>query len=298
MEETDPRYSRRLRSRLSAENVLSSSSTLQVRWIAFFSRENEEKFYPSRDNRERERIDFHFHRLCPLQSIKEEERKKNKINDAANNPNSQDELTIYLRQPYGDPQLVGSRRFSSKLKKGADEEKMIDKIEIDSDNIETPPATRKLFSPPREVKPVEREPCKRERCNGSFQRDFKNTTGKSVNNNADFGTGKTNIRCLFYTSYPKSKSWSMYLCRSLSFQVISIVIRRRGEREGTRRIKRTARRKSRSTRWSIPIRSGRNRPNVRTRFRCRRKRGEGNVAKRRLFGKRNRNGKKRRICSI
>lgn len=31
MEETDPRYSRRLRSRLSAENVLSSSSTLQVR---------------------------------------------------------------------------------------------------------------------------------------------------------------------------------------------------------------------------------------------------------------------------
>ncbi|XP_061931495.1 uncharacterized protein LOC107998165 isoform X3 [Apis cerana] len=151
MEETDPRYSRKLRSRLSAENVLSSSSTLQ--------------------------------------SIKEEERKKNKINDAANNPNSQDELTIYLRQPYGDPQFAGSRRFSSKLKKGADEEKMIDKIEIDSDNIETPPATRKLFSPPREVKPVEREPCKRERCNGSFQRDFKNTTGKSVNNNADFGTG-------------------------------------------------------------------------------------------------------------
>lgn len=68
---------------------------------------------------------------------------------------------------------------------------MIDKIEIDSDNIETPPATRKLFSPPREVKPVEREPCKRERCNGFFQtRDFKNATGKSVNNNADFGTGK------------------------------------------------------------------------------------------------------------
>ncbi|OAD58367.1 FH2 domain-containing protein 1 [Eufriesea mexicana] len=148
MEETDPRYSRRLRSRLSAENVLTSST---------------------------------------LQSIKEEERKKNKINDIASS-GTQDELTIYLRQPYGDSQLAGSRRFS-KLKKGTDEEKMIDKIEIDSDNIETPPATRKLFSPPKEVKPVEKEPCKRERCNGSFQsRDFKNSTAKNANN-ADFGTG-------------------------------------------------------------------------------------------------------------
>lgn len=149
-----------------------------------------------------------------LQSIKEEERKKNKINDAANNPTSQDELTIYLRQPYGDSQLGGARRFSSKLKKGADEEKMIDKIEIDSDNIETPPATRKLFSPPREVKPVEKEPCKRERCNGSFQtRDFKNTTGKSVNNNADFGTGKAaNIvafQRIFSHSNPRRLSLSI-----------------------------------------------------------------------------------------
>lgn len=150
-----------------------------------------------------------------LQSIKEEERKKNKINDAANNPTSQDELTIYLRQPYGDSQLGGARRFSSKLKKGADEEKMIDKIEIDSDNIETPPATRKLFSPPREVKPVEKEPCKRERCNGSFQtRDFKNTAGKSVNNNADFGTGKANIvafQRIFPHPNPRRLSLSIFI---------------------------------------------------------------------------------------
>ncbi|XP_017883156.1 uncharacterized protein LOC108626791 [Ceratina calcarata] len=146
MEETDPRYSRRLRSRLSADNILNSST---------------------------------------LQSIKEEERKKNKMND--NGSTGQDELTIYLRQPYNNPQPSGSRRFS-KLKRDSDE-KIIDKIEIDSDNIETPPATRKLFSPPREVKPVEKEPCKRERCNGSFQsRDFKNSMAKHSNSSTDLGT--------------------------------------------------------------------------------------------------------------
>ncbi|XP_076166401.1 FH2 domain-containing protein formin 3 [Ptiloglossa arizonensis] len=149
MEETDPRYSRRLRSRLSTENILTSST---------------------------------------LQSIKEEDRKKNKINDPVNS-DPQDELTIYLRQPYSNSQVSASRRLS-KYKRGTEDEKISDKIEIDSDNIETPPATRKLFSPPKEVKPVEKEPCKRERCNGSFQsRDPKNTVVKNTNSNADFGTG-------------------------------------------------------------------------------------------------------------
>lgn len=127
-----------------------------------------------------------------MQSIKEEERKKSKANDTvASQLPHPDELTIYLRQPYYDSQVSPSRRFS-KARKGTDDEKMItDKIEIDSDNIETPPATRKLFSPPREVKPVEREPCKRERCSSSFQsRDFKNAIGKGVNANADSGTGE------------------------------------------------------------------------------------------------------------
>lgn len=86
--------------------------------------------------------------------------------------------------------MSASRRFS-KFKRGQDEEKISDKVEIDSDNIETPPATRKLFSPPREVKPVEKEPCKRERCSSSFQsRDLKNTVAKTVNNSADLGTGE------------------------------------------------------------------------------------------------------------
>nr|XP_003707392.2 PREDICTED: uncharacterized protein LOC100883788 [Megachile rotundata]XP_012150017.1 PREDICTED: uncharacterized protein LOC100883788 [Megachile rotundata]XP_012150018.1 PREDICTED: uncharacterized protein LOC100883788 [Megachile rotundata] len=149
MEETDPRYSRRLRSRLSADNVLA---------------------------------------LSTLQSIKEEDRKRNRLQDAINSDH-QDELTIYLRQPYANPQASTSRKFS-KLKKGTDEEKISDKIEIDSDNIETPPATRKLFSPPKEVKPVEKEPCKRERCNGSFQsRDLKVAAVKNVNGSTDLGAG-------------------------------------------------------------------------------------------------------------
>ncbi|XP_034177466.2 FH2 domain-containing protein formin 3 isoform X2 [Osmia lignaria lignaria] len=149
MEETDPRYSRRLRSRLSADNVLT---------------------------------------LSTLQSIKEEDRKRNKINDAMS-ADAQDELTIYLRQPYTNSQASTSRRFT-KLKKSTEEERISDKIEIDSDNIETPPATRKLFSPPKEVKPVEKEPCKRERCNGSFQsRDLKNAAVKNVNGGTDFGAG-------------------------------------------------------------------------------------------------------------
>ncbi|XP_076235576.1 FH2 domain-containing protein formin 3 isoform X2 [Calliopsis andreniformis] len=149
MEETDPRYSRRSRSRLSTENIITPTT---------------------------------------LQSIKEEDRKKNKINDSINSENH-DELTVYLRQPYISSQISTSRRFA-KLKKGPDEEKISDKVEIDSDNIETPPATRKLFSPPKEVKPVEKEPCKRERCNGSFQsRDLKNAIVKTVNNHSDFGTG-------------------------------------------------------------------------------------------------------------
>ncbi|XP_035740282.1 formin-J-like isoform X2 [Vespa mandarinia] len=151
MEETDPRYSRRLRSRLSTENILAPS---------------------------------------PLQAIREEDRKKNKISETVN-ANTQDELTIYLRQPYTGSQTP-TRRFSKLVKKNSDDENgnISDKIEIDSDNIETPPATRRLISPPKEVKPVEKEPCKRERCSSSLQsRESKTVSLKPVSVNADLGTG-------------------------------------------------------------------------------------------------------------
>ncbi|XP_032684457.1 uncharacterized protein LOC116850364 [Odontomachus brunneus] len=150
MEETDPRYSRRLRSRLSTENTLVPST---------------------------------------LQAIREEDRKKNKITDTINS-DTQDELTIYLRQPYTGSQAPATRRFSKLSKKATEEERISDKIEIDSDNIETPPATRRLFSPPKEVKPVEKEPCKRERCNSSLQiRETKTAILKPVSSTTDLGTG-------------------------------------------------------------------------------------------------------------
>lgn len=123
-----------------------------------------------------------------MQAIREEDRKKNKLSDALST-DPQDELTIYLRQPFTGSQAPATRRFSKLGKKTADDERISDKIEIDSDNIETPPATRRLFSPPKEVKPVEKEPCKRERCSSSFQsREMKTAILKPIG--TDLGTGK------------------------------------------------------------------------------------------------------------
>ncbi|XP_043277907.1 uncharacterized protein form3 [Venturia canescens] len=149
-EESDPRYSRRIRSRLATDNVLGPST---------------------------------------LQAIREEERKKNKTSDPSTSE-GQDELTIYLRQPTISTQNSAVRRFSKLGKKNSEEDRVSDKIEIDSDNIETPPATRRVFSPPREVKPVEKEPCKRERCSSSIQgREAKVGATKPSGSVADLGSG-------------------------------------------------------------------------------------------------------------
>ncbi|KAG5307322.1 FHDC1 protein, partial [Acromyrmex insinuator] len=147
-EEIDPRYSRKNGSRSSMENALVPST---------------------------------------LQAITEEDRKKNKISDVIN-LDTQDELTIYLRQPYTGTQAPATRRFFKLGRKSADKERINDKIEIDSDNIETPPAIRRLFSPSKDVKPVEKEPCKRERCNSSLQgRETKTAISKWIG--TDLGTG-------------------------------------------------------------------------------------------------------------
>lgn len=126
------------------------------------------------------------------QAIREEDRRRHKVSDATNSDTPQDELTIYLRQPYAGTQAPATRRFSKLGKRGADaEERVSDKVEIDSDNIETPPATRRLFSPPKEVKPVEKEPCKRERCSSSLQsRETRTAILRPVGAGADLGTGK------------------------------------------------------------------------------------------------------------
>ncbi|XP_018378457.1 PREDICTED: uncharacterized protein LOC108771055 isoform X2 [Trachymyrmex cornetzi] len=147
-EETDPRYSCKNRSRPNMENALVPST---------------------------------------LQAIREEDRKKSKISDVIN-LDIQDELTIYLRQPYTGTQTPATRRFFKLGKKSADKERVNDKIEIDSDNIETPPAIRRLFSPSKDVKPVEKEPCKRERCSSSLQgRETKTAISKWIG--TDLGTG-------------------------------------------------------------------------------------------------------------
>ncbi|KAJ8673934.1 hypothetical protein QAD02_005196, partial [Eretmocerus hayati] len=125
-EESDSRYSRRLRSRLNPDNILGSST---------------------------------------LQAIREEERKKNnsssKTTDPSGNDSGLDELTIYLRTPTSSTStpISSSTPTSRRLSqlRGASEpatsvpETVSDKIEIDSDNIETPPAQRRLFSPPKDV---------------------------------------------------------------------------------------------------------------------------------------------------
>ncbi|XP_057321996.1 uncharacterized protein LOC130665560 [Microplitis mediator] len=148
-EEIDSRYSRRIRSRLTNDNVLGSST---------------------------------------LQAIREEERKKNKPNETVND--GQDELTIYLRTPSVSAPSSAVRRFSKSARK-TEEDKVSDKIEIDSDNIETPPVTRRVFSPPREVKPVEKEPCKRERCSSSITgREYtKVSASKPAVAESDLGSG-------------------------------------------------------------------------------------------------------------
>ncbi|XP_048516246.1 uncharacterized protein LOC105690620 [Athalia rosae] len=161
-EEVDPRYLKRLNLRASMENVLAPST---------------------------------------LQAIREEERKKNIISSVQ----GPDDLTIYIRQPYSTnskiPQEMDTfeesaspqnRKCSMKpaVKSTSTDEPISDKIEIDSDNIETPPATRRVFSPPREVKPVEKEPCRRERCSSSLQaRESKVPQLKVSNPPTDQGTG-------------------------------------------------------------------------------------------------------------
>lgn len=120
------------------------------------------------------------------QAIREEERKKNKASEPADS--GLDELTIYLRSPAPTTttQVPTSRRLSQLSKRGAeDAETISDKIEIDSDNIETPPATRRLFSPPKDIKLTDKDAIKRSTTSTTPNRD---------DNNAYTDLGSGNIK--------------------------------------------------------------------------------------------------------
>ena len=85
-------------------------------------------------------------------------------------------MTIYLRQPATTNLLAPTTRRLAQLGKRYTDgnDTISDKIEIDSDNIETPPVTRRVFSPPKDLKIRE------------------NVSDKNLDNNSygDLGSGK------------------------------------------------------------------------------------------------------------
>lgn len=108
----------------------------------------------------------------------------------------QDELTIYLRQPTAITSAAPTARRLSQLGSqrnksgggtgGEDSETISDKIEIDSDNIETPPATRRLFSPPKDIAKVADKDIVVSGSNN--KRDNNNTT--TIDIGTDLGSGE------------------------------------------------------------------------------------------------------------
>lgn len=100
-----------------------------------------------------------------LRSIQEEEKRKGLISALSQEP-AQDKLTLYLRRPSGEEVPLirgGSLRIPRRTPEPPtlppsvprrlhrQDEAISDKIEIDSDNIETPPATRRKFTKLREL---------------------------------------------------------------------------------------------------------------------------------------------------
>lgn len=77
---------------------------------------------------------------------------------------------------------------------GATEDEISDKIEIDSDNIETPPAQRRLFSPAKDVKLADKDLASK--------RDIRTTTsavtpGRDTSSAyTDLGSGEFLLVCL------------------------------------------------------------------------------------------------------
>ncbi|XP_030750836.1 inverted formin-2 [Sitophilus oryzae] len=107
-----------------------------------------------------------------LQSIKEDNDRKGLINSLAERP-ATDKLTLYLIKPAEevDSPVQGMKsNLANVPSKIRESQQSIDsssvssnKVEIDQDNIETPPATRKVYipTPTEKREPVPPSPCKR-----------------------------------------------------------------------------------------------------------------------------------------
>ncbi|XP_076275391.1 FH2 domain-containing protein formin 3 isoform X1 [Rhynchophorus ferrugineus] len=107
-----------------------------------------------------------------VQPIKEDSNRKNLINSLAERP-AADKLTLYIRKPtetVDSPTQETKSNLANVSSKIRESQQSIDsssvssnKVEIDQDNIETPPAVRKVYIPtPVEKRdPVPPSPCKR-----------------------------------------------------------------------------------------------------------------------------------------
>ncbi|KAI4458733.1 inverted formin-2 [Holotrichia oblita] len=97
----------------------------------------------------------------PIQH-QEERSRKNLIMSLGERPAS-DKLTLYIRRP-SDTSSVNQDRISSSCQseKGSDQQ-INNTVDIDQDNIETPPAVRKIFisTPVDKREPVQPSPCRR-----------------------------------------------------------------------------------------------------------------------------------------
>ncbi|XP_014252125.1 FH2 domain-containing protein 1 isoform X2 [Cimex lectularius] len=128
-----------------------------------------------------------------LDSISEEEKRKEVIRNLGQAPLPEDSLPVYIRCPKDQQEASSNMSVANKFKAGKispllarrvfpdindrspDEQMLppfaprrtkkndtpIDRVEIDSDNIETPPASRKLVNAETERKPEEPAPCSR-----------------------------------------------------------------------------------------------------------------------------------------
>ena len=104
----------------------------------------------------------------------EEESRKALISQLGEKPAS-DRLTLYIRKPSDTP-LIPTRIDNTITQHNSTdiEQDISDKVDIDQDNIETPPATRKIFS----ASPVDkREPTQRSPCSRLLSRTSKESLG-------------------------------------------------------------------------------------------------------------------------